>query len=118
MVASAERIDFISHEAININDAGGSRSRLTVNFQVFKRGPAHVAGLLYSSNFWAQRNEVQAKFIRFEGDSEVWQASTTVPGNSVNFEYVIFCDDHRDIQNVRKLYNTNFGETFRIQSTF
>ena len=53
MTASAERIDFVSHTARNVAHAGGQSSVLTVNFNVFRRGPAHVSGLSYTSDFWA-----------------------------------------------------------------
>jgi hypothetical protein len=118
MTASAERIDFVGHVARNIANAGGQSSQLTVNFKVFRRGPAHVAGLTYTADFWATPKEALARFQRFEGDFEVWQAVVSAPGNGVTFEYVIFCHDHRDVQNVRKIYNTNFGNTFQIAATF
>jgi hypothetical protein len=118
MAASAERIDFIGHSALNIANQGGLSSVLSVDFRVFRRGPAHVAGLFFTTNFWATRLEAGAAFQHFDGDFEVWRAQAHVAGNNVNFEYVIFCFDHRDVQNVRAIYNTNFGETFRITSTF
>jgi hypothetical protein len=114
MAASAERIDFVGHSARNIANAGGQLSELTVNFKVFRRGPAHVAGLIYTSDFWATPREASAKFQGFAGDFELWQAKISVGGNNASFEYVIFCNDHRDVQNVRRIYNTNNGETFRI----
>lgn len=118
MSASAERIDFVDQRAINIANQGGQSSLLTVNFRVFKRGPAHVAGLIYTRDFWATPLRTNAKFRTFDGDFEVWQAQASVSGNNASFEYVIFCDDHRDIQNVRTIYHTNFGETFQITATF
>ncbi len=42
------------------------------------------------------------------------------PGGG-QFEYVIFCRDYRDINNVAQVsqvFNTNGGETFRIKGTF
>jgi hypothetical protein len=118
MAASAERIDFVGHSAKNIANQGGLSSVLTVDFKVFRRGPAHVAGLIYTTDFWATPREALARFQRFEGDFEVWQAKNSVAGNNASFEYVIFCNDHRDVQNVKKIYHTNFGDTFRIVSTF
>jgi hypothetical protein len=114
MAASAERIDFVGHSARNIANVGGQSSELTVNFRVFRRGPAHVAGLIYTSDFWITPREAIAKFQTFSGEFEVWQAKVVVGGHNASFEYVIFCNDHRDVQNVRKIYNTNNGETFRI----
>lgn len=117
MAASAERIDFISHTARKVGNRGGQSSVLTVNFNVFRRGPAHVAGVTFTSDFWATPREALAKFQRFEGDTEVWQVTASAPGHDVTFEYIIFCYDHRDIQNVRRIYHTNSGNTFQIAAT-
>jgi hypothetical protein len=118
MAATAERIDFVSHRALNIANQGGFSSELTVNFKVFRRGPAHVAGLIFTTDFWITPREALARFQNFDGDFEIWLAKISVGGNNASFEYVIFCNDHRDNQNVRKIYNTNFGETFRVAATF
>lgn len=118
MVASADRIDFVGHSAENRADAGGLRSLLRVDFKVFRRGPAHVAGLRYTSDFWKTPQTAIASFQRFEGDFEVWHAEAQAPANDVAFEYVIFCDDFRGVQSVKSIYNTNNGETFRIKATF
>ena len=117
MAATAERIDFVGHQARNIAHQGGLFSDLTVDFRVFRRGPAHVAGLIYTRDFWVTPVKQVARFQRFDGDFEVWQANVRVAGNNASFEYVIFCHDHRDVQNVRKVYNTHSGETFRIAAT-
>lgn len=124
MVASAERIDFTSH-TINFEPGSpgpipiSSRSTLTVHFRVFRRGPAHVCGLIYTISFWRLPKTALAEFQGFEGDNELWRAIVVENGSSFNqrvsFEYVIFCDDHRGNTEVKKLYNTNNGETFRIQ---
>lgn len=74
-MTSATSIQFISDRAQSHGGLGGDRTQLTVNFRVFKRGPAHVAGIIYSANFWASRNEAQASFQRFDGDSEVWNTN-------------------------------------------
>jgi hypothetical protein len=117
MAASAERIDFVDHSARRVANQGGLSSVLIVNFKVFRRGPAHVAGLTFTTDFWVTPREAIARFQRFDGDSEVWQATASVPGHGITFEYVIFCYDHRDYQNVRKIYHTNFGNTFHIAAT-
>jgi hypothetical protein len=118
MAATAERIDFVSHSATNGVTRGGETSGLEVNFSVFRRGPWHVAGLTYTTDFWVTPREAIARFIRFEGDAEVWQARASVPGNDATFEYIIFCYDHRDVQNVKRIHHTNFGDGFQIQSRF
>jgi hypothetical protein len=59
-----------------------------------------------------------ALFKRFDGDFEVWQAVVSVNGHGmVGFEYVIFCDDHRGEREIKKIFNTNNGETFRIRAS-
>ena len=124
MVATAERIDFISHNIVFEQGSPGpipiaGRSTLTVNFRVFRRGPAHVSGLIYTTNFWIRPQTALAQFQSFEGDNELWRAIVIESSNAFNqrvsFEYVIFCDDHRGNSEVEKIYNTNNGETFRIQ---
>ena len=127
MAATAERIDFVSH---NVTFAGVtpplSASTLTVDFRVFRRGPAHVCGLIYTTDngevdhqdFWVTREVALAVFKQFDGDFEVWQAVVTVGGHGrVGFEYVIFCDDHRGESEIKKIFNTNNGETFRIAAS-
>ena len=109
---SATSIQFISDRAQKISGSGGDRIQLTVDFRVFKKGPAHMAGIMYSPNFWGSRQEALASFQRFEGDSEVWRTIVTVPGHN-QIEYVIFCDDFRGVDTVPRIYNTNRGETFR-----
>ena len=54
----------------------------------------------------------------FDGDREIWRAEVSVAGLNASFEYVIFCRDYRDINNVAQVFNTNGGETFRIKGTF
>ena len=56
---SATSIQF-SDRAKNTFDQGGQRMALTVDFWVFKRGPAHVAGIIFSPDFWGSRNEALA----------------------------------------------------------
>jgi hypothetical protein len=85
---------------------------------VLGQGPAHVAGVTYTSDFWITPLEGLARFQRFDGDREIWQTQVSVGGLNASFEYVIFCRDFRDIDNVAEIFNTNEGETFRIQGTF
>ena len=118
MAASADRIDFVGNSAKNIANAGGQSSLLKVDFRVFSRGPAHVAGLRYTTDFWKTPLTAIATFQRFEGNFEFWHAEAQAPGNNVTFEYVIFCDDYRAVQNVKSIYHTNNGETFHLTATF
>jgi hypothetical protein len=118
MVATAERIDFLSHDLdLDFGGPTPAVSRLTVNFRVVRAGPAHVCELIYTTNFWVTPLTDRAVFQRFEGDSEVWRAEVGASGpigQPPHFEYVIFCDDHRGVTEVKRIYNTNNGETFRI----
>src|SRR3954447_4776816 len=107
---TAQRIDFVGHDARNVADQGGLRTVLTVNFRVVSRGPAHVAGVIFTTDFWATTGEAKARFHRFEGNDTGWQVVVTVPGNNVSFEYVIFCDDFRGNNTVPRVWNTNGGE--------
>ncbi len=119
MVATAERIDFTSHSvAFDPGSLGPipqpSESTLTVDFRVFRRGPAHVSGLIFTTNFWRTPQVALAMFRQFDGDFEVWQAVVSEQGSGfnqrVNFEYVIFCDDHRGEREIRiKAYPRGSG---------
>jgi hypothetical protein len=113
MVATAEFSsgDEQRYPGRRVVNFGGQLSRLSA-------GPAHVAGLIYTVDFWRPPETVLAAFQRFDGDFEVWQATARVGFMDASWEYVIFCDDYRDIQNIKKVYDTNGGETFRITSTF
>jgi hypothetical protein len=115
---SAISIDFLGHSATNVANQGGQSTRLTVDFAVRNKGPAHVAGVTYTSDFWATPHEGLARFQHFDGDREIWRAEVSVAGLNASFEYVIFCRDYRDINNVAQVFNTNGGETFRIKGTF
>ena len=119
MAASAETIGFTDHNKVfEPGGPGPSVTRLTVFFTVFRVGPTHVCGLIYSTNFWVDRLTSVARFQGLNGNFELWQANTAVSGPTGGppaiFEYVIFCDDHRDVNTIRKIYNNNNGETFRI----
>jgi hypothetical protein len=115
---SATSIQLINERAKNTFNQGGQSSVLTVDFRVSNKGPAHVAGIIFSPDFWGSRKEGIGTFQRFEGDSEVWQAAVSAPGFNVKFEYVIFCDDFRGVNTVPRIYNTNGGETFRPVASF
>ena len=119
MAASAENIGFTDHnKEFDAGGPGPSVTRLTVDFTVFRVGPTHVCGLIYTTNGWVDRLTSVARFQQLNGDFELWQAKTSVSGPiagpPANFEYVIFCYDHRDTNTIRKIYNNNNGETFRI----
>jgi hypothetical protein len=112
---TATAIDFISHSATNLADAGGQRTKLTVDFAVRNQGPAHVAGITYTSDFWRTPREQLATFQRFEGNREIWHLEAVVGGNDAGFEYVIFCRDYRGVGGVAEIYDTNHGQTYQIK---
>jgi len=115
---TATQIDFVGHTAIGDVNEGGPFTELTVDFKVQSKGPAHVAGIIYTVDFWVTPRKALATFQRFDGDSEVWQAHVTVGGSdAASYEYVIFCKDFRGIDDVPQIFNTNGGETFRIQAS-
>ena len=115
---SAFSIQFLDHSATNDETQGGEFTVLTVDFAVLNPGPAHVAGITYTSDFWVTPQEGLARFQQFDGDREIWRAGARVGGLDASFEYVIFCRDFRDVDNVAQIFNTNGGETFRIKGTF
>jgi hypothetical protein len=80
MAASADRIDFVGHSAKNIANAGSLSSLLRVDFRVFSRGPAHVAGLRYTTDLWKTPLTAIARFQQFDGNFEVWRADVQAPG--------------------------------------
>ena len=115
---SAESITLLNHSAVNDNGIQGMNSVLTVNFSVFRKGPAHVAGIIYTTDGWASTGVAPATFQRFDGDSEVWQTVVRVGGNNVTFQYVIWCDAYAGVFGVPRIYNTNGGNQFSITSSF
>jgi hypothetical protein len=94
-------------------------------FQIFNRGPNHVAGLILTTDSWVTSQIVPATFQGF-GDGgagfEFWSAIFTfVQGGSpdppgpapVTFEFVIFCDDFGGVDTVPRIWNTNQGTVFQ-----
>jgi hypothetical protein len=117
MAASAVSISAVSFDAKKIANQGGQSSELTVWFHVFQRGFAHVAGIVVSTNGWATRQEIGARFDHFEGNVEVWTAGFSVPGLAGTFAFVCWCEDFADIDNVRKVWNTNGGNQYWITAS-
>lgn len=118
MAVSVVSISSVSYRAQNQYDAGGQRSTLTVSFRVYRRGYAHVAGIVVSTNGWGTRIEVTGRWDRNEGDYEVWTASHTVQGLDARFAFVCWCEDYADVDNVKKIWNTNGGNQHWATSTF
>jgi hypothetical protein len=117
MAASAVSITAVSFDATNIANQGGQSSQLTVWFHVYQRGYAHVAGIVISIDGWISRQEVTAKFDHFENSAEVWNATFSAQGVGRIFAFVCWCEDYADIDNVRKIWNTNGGGQYWITAS-
>ena len=118
MAATAQRITVTSYLAVNqAENLGHYVAQLTVNFKVESRGPAHVAGLIFTTDAWKTTAVQHATFINFDGHLEVWQAIANGPALGVTFEFTVFGDDHRDVNNVRRIYDTNGGNGFQATAT-
>jgi hypothetical protein len=100
---TAERIDFVRHDrVVNVDRGSGTvTTTLTIEFRVSRAGPAHVAGIVYSTDSWTTINQSYARFQNFDGDSELWnitvqhRETVTTPLPETHFDYVIFCKDSR-----------------------
>jgi hypothetical protein len=95
----------------------GGGSSLSVNFQIFDRGPNHLAGLFVTTNSWATWQVVPAGFVGFSGGGEDWAASFGVETQVQTFEFVIFCDDLGGVNTVPRIWNTNGGAVFQATVT-
>jgi hypothetical protein len=90
---------------------------LEVDFQVFNNGPSHVAGLVVTTDFWITSTIVPARFQTFGAGFENWKAVYQLSGvSSVNFEFVIFCDDFGGNNSVPRIWNTNGGTRFQARA--
>jgi hypothetical protein len=89
---------------------------LTVNFHIFNNGPSHVAGLIVTTDFWITSHVATAAFQGFGAGFELWKATFQVSGSSsVDFEFVIFCDDFGGVGSVPRIWNTNGGNRFQAR---
>jgi len=87
--------------------------QLSVNFQIFNIGPNHVAGLIVTTDSWANSQVIPAGFKGFGAGFENWGAIFTSSGLPVTFEFVIFCDDFGGVDTVPRIWNTNGGSVFQ-----
>jgi hypothetical protein len=89
---------------------------LTVDFEIHNNGPSHVAGLIVTTDFWKTSHVAPAVFQSFVANFERWKATFQVSGvASVDFEFVIFCDDFGGVGSVPRIWNTNGGNRFRAR---
>jgi hypothetical protein len=89
---------------------------LTVDFHVHNNGPAHVAGLIVTTDYWATTATVPAVFQAHGDGFEYWRAKYSFASSSpVAFEFVIFCDDFGAKDGLARIWNTNGGHRFRAR---
>ena len=92
--------------------------RFSCNFRVFRKGLNHVAGIIYSTDGWASRAELCASFSGFNGEAECFTINKFFKSQIDVVEYVIWCEDYRCIDHVKKIYKTsplNGGEPFIVR---
>jgi hypothetical protein len=94
----------------------GGGSSLSVNFQIFNKGPNHIAGLFATTDSWATWQLVPARFVDFSDGGENWVANFNVTTQVRTFEFVIFCDDFGGVNSVPRIWNTNGGAVFQANS--
>jgi hypothetical protein len=88
---------------------------LRVRFRIQSNGPAHVAGLIVTTNFWATSHTVSAVFESSGPGFESWKAEISTKGPPVIFEFVVFCDDFGGQNIVPRIWNTNGGNRFQVK---
>jgi hypothetical protein len=115
-VQTAFSINNVSSSAtfnpLPVSEGGGSF--LSVSFDIFNRGPNHIAGLFVTTDSWASWQIVHAKFVQFIADGENWSASFGVDTPVPTFEFVVFCDDLGGVDSVPRIWNTNEGSVFQV----
>lgn len=111
----------VTTDARLVEEHGGYGSttwHFTCDFRVFYRGLNHVAGIIYSTDGWASRAELFANFSGFAGDVEYFSVDKRFENRINVIEYVIWCEDYRCIDDVKKIYKTsplNGGEPFIVR---
>ncbi len=97
-----------------VSEGGGSS--LSVSFDIFNRGPNHIAGLYVTTDSWFTWQIVHAEFVQFITGGENWSASFFVEGTTPErtFEFVVFCDVLGGVESVPRIWNTNGGSVFQI----
>ncbi len=111
---TAFSIDNVSSSATFDQGEGGEFSSLSVTFDIFDRGPNHIAGLFVTTDSWKTWQIVHAQFITFIDGGENWSASFSVGTKVPTFEFVVFCDDLGGVDSVPRIWNTNAGSVFQV----
>jgi hypothetical protein len=109
--------------AFNITDVtfstvplDGGLVSLAVSFRIYNHGPAHVAGLVVTTDLWVTSQTVKAVFRDVGAGYELWEASFSAPGPPVTFEFVVFCDDYGGLNSVPRIWNTNSGNRYQVKA--
>jgi hypothetical protein len=118
MAASIVSIAFVSSSATNVVGGPSPTSVLTVWFSVYQQGPAHVAGITVTANGWSMAQDVQAKWDHNQGTGEVWKATFSTQGANATFGYICWCEDFADVDNVKKIWNTNGGHQYWVTASY
>jgi glucoamylase len=124
MTASAHAIEAVKHTCIkgwSATTTGTYRpvTSLVVEFDVADPGPAHSCGIYYTKDFWKTQETAYAECIRVDGSytrggKEKWIANLELPSHGVDsIEYGVFCFDHREPQQVKRIYENRGGELYR-----
>ena len=103
-----------SFNPLPVSEGGGSS--LSVSFDIFNSGPNHIAGLFVTSGSWASWQIVHAQFVQFIDGGENWSAGFSVDTSVRTFEFVVFCDDLGGADSVPRIWNTNGGSVFQVQT--
>ena len=109
---TAFSIDNVLSSATFDQGEGGESSSLSVTFDIFNRGPNHIAGIYVTANNWSTWQIVHAQFVTFIDGGENWSASFSVDTKVPTFEFVVFCDDLGGVDSVPRIWNTNGGSVF------
>ncbi|MBP7829395.1 MAG: hypothetical protein KA248_05720 [Kiritimatiellae bacterium] len=113
-------VDFLRQKAVLVPHWGwGNQDNiLQLEFKVSNKGPWHVAGLRYSTDGWKTSQRIEAQFVRFDGNAEIWSAEAWVtdvysaPG--LTFEYVIIVEDLLAANDIKQVVYNNGGKGCRI----
>lgn len=104
----------ISDVACHAFVIGPGETKLTVEFRVHDDGPAHVAGVVVTTDLWAASHIAYAEFQSKGDGSEAWRAEFSAHGPPIAFECVVFCDDFGSDHDVPRVWETNAGQRYRV----
>jgi len=103
----------ITNVSFGANPVAPGSVALTVDFQIHNNGPSHVAGVVFTTDFWKTSGVAPATFQGFGDGFEFWHVDSGSAGPPVTFEFVIFCDDFGGNQDVPRIWDTNEGNRYQ-----